>query len=169
MLLGVSLLRISLFGLLCLFSLVSLFSLGGCSTISAINDVIFNSPPKAELRNVQVIAESGANQNIATRLDLVFVYDLPSVSLLPKNGVDWFNQKTALMNGLAKSIDVVSLEVPPSMIIKSVKLPDRYKKALGVYSYADYIDAAGQSMGNLTPFETVTIRLAPHTVTYVGS
>jgi type VI secretion system protein len=135
----------------------TLAALAGCSTT-----------PETVIGSIRVVAEQGANQDVATALDIVFVYDTTSAGLLPKSGPDWFDKKASLMAGLATGIDVVSLQVPPLTTV-DVPLPKRAKKAIGVYSYANYITAAGQPMGNLTPYKTMTIRLAPDRVTYSGS
>jgi len=50
-----------------------------------------------------------------------------------------------------------------------VSLPKRHKEAIGVYSFANYIDAAGQAAGNLTKHKNITIRLRPDHVVYSGS
>jgi type VI secretion system protein len=140
------------------FLLTLLVLLAACSS----------SPPKTRVRSVQVVAEVNANQNTATALDIVFVYDTTSASMLPKSGPDWFDKKAGLVSGLANAIDVVALQVPPAMTV-AVPLPKKYKKAIGVYSYANYLEAAGQPMGNITPYKTATIRLKPDSIVYIGN
>lgn len=128
-----------------------------------------SGPPKTALKGIQLIAESEANSGVlATAVDVVFVYDSATASLLPKSGPDWFARKAALMNSLATGIDVVSIEIPPAKVY-DVPLPARASKAIGVYSFANYLSAGGQAMGNLTPFKTMTIRLGPDAVVYAGS
>lgn len=139
-----------------LFFLLALAAtLPGCSS----------TPPRTAIKEIQVVAEVNANQNTATALDIVFAYDTASASLLPKTGPDWFDKKAALMNGLATGIDVVSLQIPPAMTVH-VPLPAKAGKAIGVYSYANYLGAAGQPVGNLTPYKKMTIRLTPDTIVY---
>lgn len=140
---------------------ISLALLGALSACSS-------NPPATAIRHIEVVAEDGANQAVATAIDIVFVYDTTSVSLLPKSGPEWFDRKAALVASLAKSIDVVSLQVPPVTTV-DVALPKRAGKAIGVYSFANYIPAAGQPMANLTPYKTMTIRLTPESVVYSGS
>ncbi|WP_211472483.1 hypothetical protein [Collimonas humicola] len=135
---------------------VLLSTLVGCST-----------PSKTAIDSIQVVAESGANQNTTTALDIVFVYDATSAGLLPKAGPDWFDKKAALINGLAAGIEVVSLQVAPEMIV-NVPLPKRHNDAFGVYSFSNYIAAAGQARGNLTAYKTMTIRLTPDNIVYSG-
>lgn len=138
--------------------LISLFvllpSLVACST-----------PAKTTVDSIEIVAESGANQNTATLVDIVFVYDMTAVGLLPKTATEWFDKKSVLINGLTKGIDVVSLQVPPAMIV-NVPLPERYNDAIGVYSFFNYIDAARQPIGNLTRYKKMTIRLTPDNIIY---
>jgi len=126
-----------------------------------------SSTPKTKVEEIKVVAEAEANSNTATALDIVFVFDTNAVSMLPKTGPDWFDKKAALVNGLAKSIAVVPLQVPPAMTLE-VPLPDNYSKAIGVYSFANYLEAAGQPAGNLTPYKQMTIRLKSDNVVYSG-
>ena len=126
------------------------------------------STPRTPINNIKIIAQLGANQNVATAIDIVFVYDTTSTSMLPKSGPDWFSNKAALMSGLATNIDVVSLQIPPATTL-TVPLPDRYSHAVAVYSSANYITAGGQPVGNLTPYETMMIQLTPDNVIYRGS
>lgn len=143
--------------LTCSLILMSWLALAGCST-----------PAPTVITGIKVLADVKANQNAATALDIVFVYDTDSAAMLPRSGPDWFDKKTALVSGLATAIDVVTLQIPPATTV-DVPLPERAAKAIGVYSYADYIPAAGQPMGNLTPFKNMTIRLTPDTVVYSGT
>ena len=125
------------------------------------------APPTA-INQLQIVAETGANQNTATAIDIVFAYNSTAVGVLPKNGPDWFANKAALMNGLATGVDVVALQLPPAMAVE-VALPARHKSAIAVYSYANYIGQGGQTLGNLTPYRGMTINLKPNTVVYTGN
>jgi type VI secretion system protein len=125
------------------------------------------SAPPTVLTGITVLADTDANNNSPTALDLVFVYDTASASLLPKNGPEWFDKRQALIAGLATAIDVVSLQPVPASSAP-VTLPPRYAKAIAVYSYANYIAPAGQPMGNLTPYLSMTIRLSKDSVLYQG-
>jgi len=116
--------------------------------------------------DVRIVAEPGANQDTATAIDIVFVYNRTAINLMPKSGPEWFTHKAELMNGLATGVDVVALQLPPSMAI-DVKLPARHQTAIAVYSYANYIDQGGQARGNLMQYRRMTINLKPNIVTYV--
>lgn len=124
-----------------------------------------STPPKTKVKRIGVVAEINANRNMATALDIVFVYDEAAAALLPRTGPEWFERKAALVSGLASAIEVVSLQVPPAMKL-DVTMPKNRGKAIGVYSYANYVDPAGQAMGNLTPFREITIGLAPDRINY---
>lgn len=123
--------------------------------------------PPTTITAIQVVGEVGANTNSATAIDVVFVYDSKVLGLLPEKGPDWFDKKDALTKALATSIDVVPLGVPP-MTLASVALPARYQEAIGVYSYANYLSAAGQPKCNLTPYKQMIIWLTPDTVVCAG-
>lgn len=127
-----------------------------------------SAPQKRTIDSIQIVAESGANQNTATAIDIVFVYDITSAGLLPTTAPEWFNRKTALINEQTTGIDLISLQVPPASII-NVPLPKRYNDAIGVYSFSNYIDTAGQPVGNLIAHKIVTIRLTPNHVVYSGN
>lgn len=124
-----------------------------------------SSTPTTKVKRIDVVADVNANRNMATALDIVFVYDPAAAALLPRTGPEWFERKAALVSGLASAIDVVSLQVPPAMRFE-VQMPKNRGKAIGVYSYANYVEPAGQPMGNLTPFREITIGLAPDRINY---
>jgi type VI secretion system protein len=126
---------------------------------------LFGGTKSAAVAQIKVVAEVNANQNNATELDVVFVYDSNVVALLPKTGPDWFSNKAAMVDGLAASIDVVSLQIPPQTLA-SAELPKRHGKAIGVYVFVNYLSPAGQPMGNITPYKNMTIWLTPTTVLY---
>lgn len=124
-----------------------------------------SGPPKTRLRGIEVAAALGANANTATALDVVFVFDPAALPLLPKTGPEWFEHKAALAGGLANAIEVVSVQVPPAAAL-TLPLPARHARAIGVYSFANYVAPAGQPVANLTPFRQVTLRLAPERIDY---
>lgn len=119
------------------------------------------------LASIQVVAEVNANQNTATAIDFLFVYDSDVLPLLPQNGPAWFAAKSALQLSLATRIEVVSVQVPPAKVL-SVALPSQHSKAVGIYAFVNYLSVAGQPVGNLTPYRQMMIWLSPSTVTYKG-
>lgn len=111
------------------------------------------------LRSVHVVATSNANENSATALSLVFVYERDAKRLLPDSATAWFSQRGALVSALASSIDVVTLQVPPGVADLGVKLPDRHGKAVAVYAYAGYLPPVGQQRLDLGGHARILITL----------
>jgi type VI secretion system protein len=85
--------------------------------------------------------------------------------LLPKTGPAWFAQKAALLNGLGRTADVVSLQLPPATVTPDVQLPGHHKKAVAVYGFANYQAPDGQGRLDLTRFHAPVIWLAPARIT----
>lgn len=135
--------------------------LAGCAAADKLLGIL----PTTPLARLQVIAQPAANADSATAIDIVFVFDDTAKAMLPRTGPEWFANKPALLAGLALSLQVVSLQVPPASAAE-VPLTSRLRKAVAVYSYANYIPAAGQAVGNLTPFQCVQVLLEPATVSY---
>ncbi|HKQ30730.1 MAG TPA: hypothetical protein VJS66_05545 [Burkholderiales bacterium] len=125
-------------------------------------------PPKTNLASIAVIAEDGANQNSASALDLVFVYDPAVAEFLPKTGPAWFESKASLLSGSPRALDVVSLQIPPSFALDAdaISLPKRYKDAIRVMAYANYIAEDGRYPINLTELRRAVIRLKPAAIEY---
>lgn len=117
------------------------------------------------LTKVRIVAEAGANHNSVTAVDIVFVYDKNAEAIIPHTAPEWFASKSAIVDKLVTAIDVVTIQIAPAMV-SDVELPARSKKAIAVYSYANYISASGQAKGNLTPYRHITINLKTDTVTY---
>jgi type VI secretion system protein len=143
-----------------MFLLGAVYLSSGCSLLH-----VFKS--STAIKQIQVNAESGANQNTATALDIVFVYDDNAVALLPKTGPEWFEKKAALTLSMATAIAVVSLQIPPATLV-NVPLPAGHSKAIGVYCFVNYLSVAGQAVSNLTPYKSVAIWLTPNNVIYKG-
>ena len=136
--------------------------LAGCSTIASL---LPGHVPTARVSSLRVAATPGANLDSATALDLVFVYDKANIAMLPKTGPDWFAQKASLLNGLGRSIDIVSLQVPPATVIDPVTLPSRSGKAVAVYAFANYLAKDGQARSDVTGFHHAVIWLTPTQIT----
>ena len=131
-----------------------------CSLLSCCSTL-----PPTRLKSILISAEIDANQDTATAIDFVFVYNRDAIPFLPKTGPAWFAQKFLIQSSLASNIDVVSVEIPPSTNV-DVPLPSRHGKAIAVYSFVNYINVNGQYAGNLTSYEDVQIVLTPNTVLY---
>lgn len=122
-------------------------------------------PVTTRLATLKVIAEPGADQNSATALDVVFVYDAAAIEILPKTGPAWFQTKAALRAASPRAFDVVELQIPPEYAL-NVALPKRSGQALRVVAYANYISEAGHPALNLTDAKHAVIRLKPAAIEY---
>ncbi|TJZ62602.1 hypothetical protein [Chitiniphilus eburneus] len=136
--------------------LLSLALLAGCGTVKK---WVYGDPPRTDLRGLRVLVDTDANNNTATAMDIVLVYSANGIAMLPKTGPDWFTQKTALLATLGPKVDVVSLQLPPAAVVDPVLLPKRYRDAVGIYAFPNYIDAKGQPVLDLTWFNKPTLRL----------
>jgi type VI secretion system protein len=145
-------------------SLSTLLVLSACSALSDVKDLRVDS----HRRQIKVVAQVSANQDMATALDVVFVFDPNALLLLPKTGPDWFANKTPLLASFSSGLSVASLQIPPASTIAQMALPKGHEKAIAVYSYANYLSEAGQAAGNLTPYRCVLINLATTQVYYTN-
>jgi len=140
--------------LLTLASLL-LSSLLGCSSIAK----LWSGTPTAKLSSIKVVALADANQGQATELDLVFSYQTDIKQTLPADAPSWFAQRAAVQAKYAGQLDVVSLEVPPGLVIATVQLPARHAKAVDVLVYANYVSPQGQHPLSLTDLKQVVLTL----------
>jgi type VI secretion system protein len=130
-----------------LFGLLLILLSGGC----------------ASAQRFRVIADVDANQNTATRLDLLVVRDTGLVSSLPRNSPDWFAHKDALIARFGTGMEVVSLELPPGTVIDQVPLPRGFRQADTVVYFANYRDADAHSHGTVRLDHKTTLRLTSTT------
>lgn len=136
--------------------------LSGCNTIASL---LPGHQKTTSLSSLRVAAPPGANLNSAVALDIVFVYDTTSIAMLPKSGPEWFTQKAALLSGLGRHIDVVSLQVPPATVIDPVPLPSKAGKAIAVYGFANYQAKDGQARSDITAYRHAVVWLAATQIT----
>jgi type VI secretion system protein len=147
-------------------ALLACLPLLGCTVISSL---FGKSTPTTSLRTLAVIAEAQANRDSATALDVLFVYDSKVLPLLPTNGPAWFSQKDGLANTLGAAVDIVTLQVPPPYLLVGVALPARYRHAIRVVAYANYLSPAGQAPIDLTSYKNVTLTLQPDGIARSGA
>ncbi|TAK90553.1 MAG: hypothetical protein EPO06_08010 [Burkholderiaceae bacterium] len=136
------------------------------SILLLLTPIAHAAEPASALRSVRVTADVAANNSTATSLDLVFVYDKTAIATLPKSGAEWFEKKAALLGGLGRQIDVVSLQVPPGVVIEQVALPAQARRAVAVLCFVNFIDPAGQAVANLTRYRHAEIHLFESRVAY---
>lgn len=127
--------------------LLALALLAGCAAI----EKELHIEPHSPLRHLLVAAEVRANQDSATDVEVVFVYDVKAVEVLPKTAPEWFANRQALLSELAQAVETVRAGVPPSGLYE-LPLPPRHRKAVRVYGYANYLVAGGQRVQDLTPY-----------------
>jgi type VI secretion system protein len=125
-----------------------------------------STPAKTKLKSVSVMTMPDANQTTATALDVVFVYDVSVVTMLPKDAVAWFASRDALNANLWRYLDIVSVEIPPAYLLTPLKLPKRHGEALKVVSYANYLAAPGCAPVDLTELVHAELTLNAKTVTF---
>lgn len=133
----------------------------GCSVLDALY-------PKSDLEQLRIVAEPDANQTMATAVDLVFVYDKTLIPLLPKSGPEWFAKKKSIIANQPGNFVVVSLEVPPGMVVDA-PLPKRSGQPLGAFLFANYLGKDGQFPVNLTAFTGAEIRLKAQSIEYAAT
>jgi type VI secretion system protein len=147
-------------------AVLAVAALVGCSMLGSL---FGKGTPTTSLRSIAVIAEASANLDSATALDVLFVYDSSVLPLLPANGPAWFAQKPGLANTLGTAVDIVSLQVPPPYRLAAVALPARYRHAIRVVAYANYLTPAGQTPINLTTFKHATLTLLADSIQCSGA
>ena len=98
------------------------------------------------LRELYFSASINANQNQATSLDIVWLYDNTINEVLPHTSSDWFLQRSAILDTYGTSIEVISLEIPPGTAVSGIALPSNSRKAVAVRAYANYTTTAGQQV-----------------------
>lgn len=140
-----------------------LLSLAGCGAMDWLQNAMY---PKSDLEQLRIVAAADANQGMATAIDLVFVYDKSLIPLLPKSGPEWFDKKKSIVANQPANFVVVSLEVPPGMIVEA-PLPKRSGQPMGAFLYANYLGRDGQFPINLTSFTAAEIRLKAQSIEYV--
>lgn len=129
--------------------------MSGCSVMHLFG----GGTPTAKLEGLTVIAADNANSNMATALDVVFVYSAGAAAILPQSAPEWFAHRDRFIAAAPTDLDVVSLQIPPAFVMRQVTLPARHDKALQVVAYANYIAAGGQNKLVLTGVKKGLLRL----------
>lgn len=132
--------------------------LGGCSSV--------NVNAQNPLRRVLIEAHGNANNDLATAVDIVLIYDAYILPVLPKSAPEWFDKKTSLLAGFSQKIEVISVQIPPASASVLVQLPKNISKAVSVVSYANYIASEGQLRGHLDTHTCTRIILEAFRISY---
>lgn len=136
--------------------------LGGCG---ALNIFKSDKPEEAELRAIRIVALPDSNRRSSTGLDLVFLYRVELMEMMPKKVGEWLQRKAELQGAAPQGMDLVPLQIPPSTVMDTVVLPKRYKDAIQVLVYANYLAKGGQHSLDITRFKRVVIQLEAERIT----
>lgn len=114
--------------------------LSGCGLVGAVSSPVF------QVEAVQVHATPNANNNSATRLDMVFVYEEAAVDMLQSlSAAEWFDRKRQFMLDFPEGIGIRSWEVVPATSLDQEEVPDSLlenksgDKAVAAFVFADYL------------------------------
>lgn len=108
-------------------------------------------------RTIDVVAELGANSDMATAIDILFVASPAALDRLPKTGPEWFASRAALIAGLGPVISIVSLQIPPGSLA-TVQRPRGICRPAAVLVFANMISARGTAVMTLADDGTLRVR-----------
>ena len=115
-----------------------------------------STPRAPDLHNIELVAAHDANRNSPFAFDIVYVFDQATLARLPATSAEWFKQPRPPAGSPGSSIRSFYYElVPGSTMRRSEPLAHG---AIAVVGFANFIDAAGQPMIDLTGYRKVTIR-----------
>jgi hypothetical protein len=139
-----------------------------CSVLLASCSFFGKSKSATHLKSIEVSAEAQANRSSSTAIDFLFVYEPGVLPLLPADAGTWFLQREGLRNTLGGTVDVVSVEVPPPYRSAQVQMPARFRHAIRVMAYANYLPRAGQAPIDMTAYRHVILKLLADRIDYTG-
>lgn len=120
---------------------------------------IFLLSPNNDVRSIDIVSLPGANSNLPTTIDVVFVYDDALLGLLHSlTASDWFGYRLDLQNSYPGQIKVLRWEVIPGTKGRSRPLPEDSSVALAVLVFADYASAGNHSL-DISNSELVKLEL----------
>ncbi|MCP4923626.1 MAG: hypothetical protein GY915_06310 [bacterium] len=97
--------------------------------------------PPIEVDRISLTADAGANEDTATPVEVVFVYE-PKVlgQLMKMSAREYFSQKDQLLNDFPNMFISSRWEVPPGRSVIGEKV-DLDGSAIGAIVFADYVTA----------------------------
>lgn len=140
--------------------------LGGCAGLRWLG--LLPPKPLNPLTQVQLVADSDANQNTATAIDLLWVFDSTALAALPQSGPQWFANRATLRANLGARLAVVSVELPPGAALQSLPLPAKHGSAVVVLAYVNHLSAPGQVVGRISDYTCARIEVAAQLVRYAA-
>ncbi|MBN1007167.1 hypothetical protein [Amphritea pacifica] len=130
-------------------------------------DVVKVEGRGSQLASLRIVALPDANQQSSTAVDLVFIYSSRAATLLPRDAAEWFAARNGLKSILARQADLVSLEIPPGDFVEAVDLPERYRSAIDVVIYANYLSKKGQQRVSVSGFHNLQLVLKKDHIEYL--
>lgn len=146
--------------------LLVLTLLGGCTGLRWLG--LLPPKPLNPLTHVQLLADSDANQNTATAIDLLWVFDSTALAALPQSGPQWFANRAALQANLGARLAVVSVELPPGAALQSLPLPANHGRAVVALAFVNHLSAPGQVVGRFSDHRCARIVVAAQSVRYAA-
>jgi hypothetical protein len=142
-----------------LLIILVIFSLVACK----VNPISVGA--KNKLQHLSFVALENANKNMATAIDMVFIYDANVIDSLPKTAAEWFTKRESHLNQYSQQIAISSLEIAPLARVEQLPLPKHHSSAVAIFIYFNTLD--GQTFMDL-PVEDkcATITLAKQSVKY---
>ncbi len=114
--------------------------LAGCGLVGAATSPVF------QVEAVQVRSSPDANGYSATRVDMVFVYDMAVVDMLQAiTAVEWFSRKRQFLLDFPDGIGVRSWEIVPNDVLPTEEVPETLLEnksgdnAVAAFVFADYL------------------------------
>jgi type VI secretion system protein len=142
----------------CALAGLMLAVLAGCG-------VVGGGDPVFQLGEVVLEAVPNANQDFATAVDLVFVYDAAAVTRLQSiTAADWFSQRAQLERDFPDGLGVQRWEVVPGTTIGPWEVPEALLENAGGdtatagFVFADYL-SPGEHRARLETHSGLRIRL----------
>jgi hypothetical protein len=95
--------------------------------------------PNVYLENITIVTDQNLNNNTATALDLVLIYDANLLGqVVAMNATDYFIKKKQLMKDNPKLIDVMPFELVPGQVLPDLEVTLSRLNAEGAILFAGY-------------------------------
>src|SRR5687767_6416478 len=141
-------------------------AIGSCVLAAGMADTSHAQTLGNRQQRVQVFAAEEANQNTATSLDIVLVFNRSALAALPHTASDWFGRKAQIVSSLSGGISVIALNVAPNSGLMNVALPRSQSRAIAIVSYANYLNPEGETAVQLPTRTCTRIVFGTRSVTY---
>ena len=94
---------------------------------------------------LQVLSAEGSNQNTATVIHVVAVFDSSVLPYLPRTAPEWFGTTRAHLQVLGNRISVGEYQVLANNGLVDLPLPRGSRRAAAFVAYVNYLDPEGQA------------------------